>query len=308
MLATFIRSIVIYIIVLIVMRLMGKREIGQMQPFELAISIMIADLAATPMAETGIPISNGIVPILGLLVMHLVISTLNIKSTKAREIICGKPSILIYRGKIDEKTLRKERFTINELEERLRDNNIFNIGDVDYAILETSGQVTVIPKPNKRNTTPEDINIEPEYEGISYDLVVDGKVMYKNLEKIGKNYKWLERQSEKFGIKPEEALIITIDGNNTECLSELKKEIDDKSLENAKEKLGELDKKWDEKHDKLAYYIEHDELEKVDTAIVQVKSFVENEEIPSAIAELETGKFVLEHIERKYKFNLQNIF
>lgn len=139
MLITFLRAIFLYIVVLIVMRLMGKREIGQMQPFELAISIMIADLAATPMAETGIPISNGIVPILGLLVMHLVISTLNIKSTKAREIICGKPSILIYRGKIDEKTLRKERFTINELEERLRDNNIFNIGDVDYAILETSG-------------------------------------------------------------------------------------------------------------------------------------------------------------------------
>ena len=138
MLITFLRAIFLYIVVLIVMRLMGKREIGQMQPFELAISIMIADLAATPMAETGIPISNGIVPILGLLVMHLVISTLNIKSTKAREIICGKPSILIYRGKIDEKTLRKERFTINELEERLRDNNIFNIGDVDYAILETS--------------------------------------------------------------------------------------------------------------------------------------------------------------------------
>ena len=214
MLITFLRAIFLYIVVLIVMRLMGKREIGQMQPFELAISIMIADLAATPMAETGIPISNGIVPILGLLVMHLVISTLNIKSTKAREIICGKPSILIYRGKIDEKTLRKERFTINELEERLRDNNIFNIGDVDYAILETSGQVTVIPKPNKRNTTPKDFNIEPEYEGISYDLVVDGKVMYKNLEKIGKNYKWLERQSEKFGIKPEEALVITIDGND----------------------------------------------------------------------------------------------
>ena len=214
MLIIFFRAIFLYIVVLIVMILMGKREIGQMQPFELAISIMIADLAATPMAETGIPISNGIVPILGLLVMHLAISTLNIKSTKAREIICGKPSILIYRGKIDEKVLRKERFTINELEERLRDNNIFNIGDVDYAILETSGQVTVIPKPNKRAMTPEDFNIEPEYEGISYDLVVDGKVMYKNLEKIGKNYMWLVKQTEKFGIKPEEALVITIDGNN----------------------------------------------------------------------------------------------
>ena len=136
------------------------------------------------------------------------------KSIRFRELTCGKPCILIYRGKIDEKVLRKERFTINELEERLRDNNIFNIGDVDYAILETSGQVTVIPKPNKRTTIPEDFNIEPEYEGISYDLVVDGKVMYKNLEKIGKNYMWLVKQTEKFGIKPEEALVITIAGNN----------------------------------------------------------------------------------------------
>ena len=93
-----------------------------------------------------------------------------------------------------------------------------------------------------------------------------------------------------------------------ECLSELKIEIENDNLKKAKEKIEELDKKWDNKHDKLAYYIEHDELEKVDTAIVQVKSFVENDDIPSAVAEIETGKFVLEHIERKYKFNLQNIF
>lgn len=224
MLITFFRAIVLYILVLVVMRLMGKREIGQMQPFELAISIMIADLAATPMTETGVPITNGIMPILGLLVMHLIISMINIKSTKAREIVCGKPTILIYRGRIDQKALKKERFTINELEERLRDNNIFNIGDVEYAILETSGQVTVIPKPNKRATTPEDFNIEPEYEGIPYDLVVDGKVMYKNLEKIGKNYVWLQKQTEKFGIKPEEALIVTIDGDNQFFCQPLEKE------------------------------------------------------------------------------------
>ncbi len=223
MLITFFRAIVLYIIVLIVMRLMGKREIGQLQPFELAISIMIADLASLPMTETGVPISNGIIPILGLLVMHLVISMLNMKSTKIREIICGKPSILIFRGKIDEEVLKRERFTINELEERLRDNNIFNIGDVEYAVLETSGQVTVIPKPNKRPTTPEDFNMEPKYEGIPYDLVVDGKVMYKNLEKIGKNYVWLQKQTEKFGIKPEEALIVTIDGDNQFFCQPLKK-------------------------------------------------------------------------------------
>ena len=94
----------------------------------------------------------------------------------------------------------------------------------------------------------------------------------------------------------------------TECLSELKKEIEDKSLENAKEKLGELDKKWDEKHDKLAYYIEHDELEKVETAIVDAKSFVETEDYPSAVSEIDKAKFVMEHIKRKYAFNLQNIF
>lgn len=214
MIINFFRAIILYIIVLIVMRLMGKREIGQLQPFELAISIMIADLASIPMTDIGIPITNGIIPILGLLVMHLVISILNIKSIKFREIMCGKPAILIYRGKIDEEVLRKERFTINELEERIRGNNIFNIGDVEYAILETSGQVTVIPKPEKRNTIPEDFNIVPEYEGIPYDLVIDGIVMNENLRKIGKDITWLRKEVAKFKIEVENALIVTIDGKN----------------------------------------------------------------------------------------------
>mgnify|MGYP003376373863 CR=1 FL=1 len=211
MLITFFRSILIYIFVLIVMRLMGKREIGQLQPFELAISIMIADLASIPMTDSGIPITNGIISILGLLVMHLIISVINMKSIKAREIICGKPTILIYRGKIDEKALKKERFTINELEERLRGNDVINLGDVEYAILETSGQVTVIQKPEKRNTIPEDFKIVPEYEGIPYDLVVDGKIMEQNLKAIGKNKQWLIKQVEKFKMLPEEALIVTYD-------------------------------------------------------------------------------------------------
>lgn len=212
MLITFFRSIILYIFVLIIMRLMGKREIGQLQPFELAISIMIADLVTMPMTDVGTPISNGIIPILGLLLMHLIISIINIKSIKAREIICGKPRILIYRGKIDEEALKKERFTINELQERLRGNNIVNIGDVEYAILETSGQVTVIQKPDKRNTIPADFNIMPDYEGISYDLIVDGKIMKENLIKTGKDYNWLEKEVEKFKMKPNEVLLATLDG------------------------------------------------------------------------------------------------
>lgn len=212
MLLTFIRTIILYILVLVVMRFMGKREIGQLQPFELAISIMIADLATIPMAETGIPISNGIVPILGLLVMHLAISVTNLKSIKMREIICGKPAILIYRGRIQESIMKKERFTINELEERLRGYNVTNIGDIEYAILETSGQISIIQKPNKRNAIPEDFGIMPEYEGIAYDLVIDGKVMQENLKKLDKDYNWLLKRLEAYKVKPEEVLIATIDG------------------------------------------------------------------------------------------------
>ena len=214
MLITFFRSIILYIIVLIVMRFMGKREIGQLQPFELAISIMIADLATIPMSEIGIPIFNGIIPILGLLLMHIIISGINLKSIKAREIICGKPRILIYRGKIDEKALKKERFTINELQERLRGNNVFNLGDIEYAILETNGEVTIIEKPEKRGVKIEDLKLDVEYEGIPYDLVIDGKVMEKNLKTIGKDKIWLEKELQKFHVRPKDALVVTIDGKN----------------------------------------------------------------------------------------------
>lgn len=214
MLSTFIRVIILYILVLIVMRLMGKREIGQLQPFELVVAIMIADLASIPMSDVGIPITNGFIPILALLLMHILISILNMKSIKIREILCGKPRILIYRGKIDEKALKKERFTLNELQERLRGVNIINIGDVEYAILETSGQITVIQKPDRRTTTPKDFDMMPEYEGLPYDLVIDGKIMYNNLKTLGKDYNWLKKEVSKFKIKPEEALIVTIDGAN----------------------------------------------------------------------------------------------
>lgn len=212
MLNTFVRVSIIYLVVLIVMRLMGKREISQMQPFELVIAIMIADLASVPMADTGIPIFNGIIPILALLLFQLIISLINLKSITLRKIICGKPRMLIYRGKIDEEALKKEKITINELQERLRQNNIFSIGDVEYAILETSGQISVIQKPEKRTTIPEDFHILPDYEGIPYDLIIDGKVMHENIQAIGRDERWLKKEVEKFKIKPEEALIVTYDG------------------------------------------------------------------------------------------------
>ena len=134
------------------------------------------------------------------------------KSVNFRKIMSGQPAILIYRGKIDEKVLRKESITINELQERLRVDNIFNLGDVEYAILETNGELTVIQKPEKRALTPQDMNIVPEYEGIPYDLVVEGKIMHENLKKIGKDEKWLEKQLAKFDASSKNILIATMDG------------------------------------------------------------------------------------------------
>ena len=215
MILIFVRTIIIYVLVLFVMRFMGKREIGQMQPFELVISIMIADLASTPMAEIGIPILYGIIPIFGLLFMHILISVLNIKSIRVREIICGKPRILINEGKIDEKALTKENFTINELQERLRVNNVNNISDVEYAILETSGQISVILKSEKRGVTTEDFKLQVAITKISYDLVLDGKIMYDNLKKIGKDEKWLVKEIQKFKIRPQQALIFVQNGDGS---------------------------------------------------------------------------------------------
>ena len=107
------------------------------------------------------------------------------------------------KGRIDENQMRKERFTLNELEEKLRSNNVMNIGDVEFAILETSGDISVIQKPNKRTTTPEDFNIMPDYEGMTYNLVIDGKILNENLKLIDKNYDWLKKQTQKFQMIPE---------------------------------------------------------------------------------------------------------
>ncbi len=191
MLVVFVRALVLYIIVVIVMRLLGKRQIGQLQPFELAIAIMISDLASVPMQNTGIPLINGIIPILTLIIAQLLMSFLSVKSIRARAIICGKPTILIEKGKIIESSLRRELYTLNDLLEQLRINNFPDISSVEYAILETNGQLSVIPKSQKRPLTPEDMNIRTKYEGLPIDVILDGRVLSQNLEIAGKNMQWL---------------------------------------------------------------------------------------------------------------------
>ncbi|HEX2946530.1 MAG TPA: DUF421 domain-containing protein [Clostridia bacterium] len=197
MLVVFVRALVLYLIVVIVMRVMGKRQIGQLQPFELAIAIMISELAAVPMQNTGIPLVNGIIPILTLLIAQLLMSFLTLKSIRARSIICGKPTILIEKGKIKEEELRKELYTLNDLLEQLRIKDYPNITDIEYAILETNGQLSVIPKSQKRPLNPADMNIKTDYEGITVDVIIDGHIMTNNLDAIGKDRQWLIQEIRK---------------------------------------------------------------------------------------------------------------
>ena len=200
MLIGIIRTLILFTVVVIGLRLMGKRQISQLQPYELVIVIMLSALAAIPMENTGVPLLNGLLPILTLLVAQVVLSTIALKSERARGIICGTPSVLIENGKIVEKELARLRYNINDLLEQLRAKNMPNIADVEFAILETSGDLSVIPKSQKRPLVPADISVSTAYEGLPVTLVIDGCVLDKNLNKVNLSVEWLQSELRKFGI------------------------------------------------------------------------------------------------------------
>lgn len=212
MLVVFIRTLILYLLVIIVMRIMGKRQIGELQPFELVIAILLSDLAAVPMQNTGVPLASGIIPILTLLMAQLAFSYIGLKSAKGRAIISGRPSVLIENGKLKESELKKEMFTINELLEQLRIKNISNIADVEFAILETNGQLSVIPKSQKRPLNPEDLKVDTEYEGVPLVFIVDGKINTDNLKAAKLDEKWLHEELSKFGVENiKDVLIASLD-------------------------------------------------------------------------------------------------
>ena len=200
MLVGIIRTIFLYLIIVVVLRVMGKRQIGQLQPFELVIILMISELAAVPSQDIGIPLFAGLFPVLVLVLLGITISLLTLKSEKARAVICGTPTILINKGIILEAELRKLRYNLSDLLEQLRVNNIPNVADVEYAILETNGQLSVIPKATKRPVIPEDLKINPPYEGLPITMIMDGILQHANLEKAGVTYSWLENELTKANI------------------------------------------------------------------------------------------------------------
>lgn len=210
-----IRTFFLYFSVILIMRMMGKKQIGELEPFELVIALMISELATFPMQDIRIPILHAIVPIITLLFLQVSTSFLELKSEKARRILTGTPSILIKNGKIDIEELRYQRFNINDLLEELRLKGYFNLSDIQYAILETSGELSILPKTNKSAATKEDLKITVDQEVLPVPLIMDGNINFKNLKLIEKDEVWLKSLLMKNNISAaKEVFIGTLDSQN----------------------------------------------------------------------------------------------
>lgn len=205
-----IRTIILYFLVVLTMRLMGKRQIGQLQPFELVIAIMISELASLPMQDTRIPLIHGIIPIITLLILEISLSLIQLKSEKARTLLCGEPTLLINKGKIDVSALKSQRLNINDLMEELRLKNYYNVEDIEFAILETSGQISLVPKTKLTNATKEDLKLKTKQEVVPVTLILDGKVNVKNIAYLNKDAEWLMKQLEKNKINSPEDVFIAL--------------------------------------------------------------------------------------------------
>lgn len=205
-----IRTIILYLLVILSMRLMGKKQIGELEPFELAITIMISELASLPMQDSRIPLLHGIVPILTLLILQNLFSLIQLKSEKIRSLINGEPSILIEKGKIDFQELKNQRFNINDLMEELRLQGYYDLENIEYAILETSGQLSIIPKTVESPVTKKDLSLQFTQERLPVTLILDGKINKNNLKLIKKDEKWLENKLKKDNISSYDELLIAI--------------------------------------------------------------------------------------------------
>ena len=201
MIAILIRSVLLVCFAILAMRLMGKRQIGQLQPFELVIAIMIADLASTPMASLDIPLWHGVVPLFITVALHQLFTLLSLKSQRLRAFFSGRPTVVIRNGQIDYKALEKLCFNLNDLLEELRTGGVLTPTEVGTAIMETSGKISVFPKSQNRPLTPQDMEIQTGYEGIPLTLVMDGQLQKSNLSLCGQDEVWLRKQLNLLGYK-----------------------------------------------------------------------------------------------------------
>lgn len=219
---SYIRTVILYIALIFVVRLMGKRQVGQMEPSEFVVALLVADLASVPMQNDGVPLLAGLIPILTVLGLELVLSHLSLKSIPLRKLLCGKPVILIEKGKILQGNLQKARITLDELTGHLREKDVLDIADVQYAILETNGNLSVFPFPENMPACAADANITPTPHALPFTLISDGRLLPENLKKSGKDAAWLQKYLKKKKCHMKDTFLLTVDemGNTFFCRKE----------------------------------------------------------------------------------------
>ena len=194
MITAVIRTVILYLLIIVGIRLMGKRQIGQLEPSELVLSLLIADLAAVPMQDFGIPLLMGIIPILALLCLSTILSVLTVKSIRFRALLCSRPSIVVQDGQILIKEMVKNRFTVDELMEELRVAGITDLSSVKYAVLETTGRISVLPKAEEKPVTVKDMKLPAQDNGLPVILISDGRILSQNLKIRNLTEAWLKKQ------------------------------------------------------------------------------------------------------------------
>lgn len=218
MLISYLRAAFLYLVLILSVRLMGKRQIGQMEASEFVVTMLVANLASIPMQDAAIPLYAGLVPILVVLGMELTLSGLILRSVMIRRFFCGKPIILIDNGKILMENLRRTRVTLDELTGHLRQKDVLDIRTVQFAILETDGSLSVFPYPKDRPATAKEAGIQAEKQYLPITLVEDGYLSRENLQKAGKDRLWLEQVLEKNRVTQQQTLLLTVDTSGTVVL------------------------------------------------------------------------------------------
>ena len=212
MILSYIRTLVLYVVLIFVIRLMGKRQIGQMEPSEFVVTMLVANLASIPMQDGGIPLYSGLVPILTVLGVELILSALSLKSIAFRKLLCGKPVILIENGKILQKNLRKTRVTLDELTGHLREKDVLDVTSVQYAILETNGNLSVFPYPKERPASARDAGITARKQYLPATIISDGQLLQDNLVVVKKDLKWVQKILTREGATLSDTWLLMVDG------------------------------------------------------------------------------------------------
>ena len=212
----FVRTVILYFAILISMRIMGKRQLGEMEISEFIVAALIADLAATPLQDIGIPLLNGLVPIIIMFCFEIIIAGLNMRSVKLRKLTYGRPEIIIRNGRIIREAMQKNRFTLDELMQELLAQGLTDTAQVEYAVLETNGQLSIILKSGDQPATASQMGVVGDDVSYAHIIINEGRILDNNLELLGRDRRWLSNELKRQNLRSaDEVYILTLSENGS---------------------------------------------------------------------------------------------